>query len=341
MIYYIAQNKNFVQRGEAKNMIDMTDVPVLAQDFLSYMDTIKGKSAKTIREYHYDLRSFFRFLKLHYRLIPLESDLSTVSVTDIDLEFIKKITLSDLYAYMSYLSLDKSNKVTSRARKVASLRSFFNYLSTKAKLIEINPAKELESPKLGKRMPTYLNVDESKKLLNSIEGDNKERDFAIITLFLNCGMRLSELVSINLSQIKDDKLTVLGKGNKERTIYLNQASKNALNEYLRVRPKDNLIDKNALFISEQRKRISPRTVQYIVKKYIIAAGLDPEKISPHKLRHTAATLMYQYGNVDIRSLQEILGHESVATTEIYTHINKDQLKEAVNKNPLANFEKDE
>lgn len=317
----------------------MTDIPVLAQDFLSYMDTIKGKSAKTIREYHYDLRSFFRFLKLHYRLIPLDSDLSTITITDIDIEFIKKISLSDLYAYMSYLSLDKSNKVTSRARKVASLRSFFNYLSTKAKVLEVNPAKELESPKLGKRIPKYLNVEESKQLLNAIDGDNKERDFAIITLFLNCGMRLSELISINLSQIKDDKLTVLGKGNKERTIYLNQASKNALNEYLCVRPKDNLKDKNALFLSEQRKRISPRTVQYIVKKYIIAAGLDPEKISPHKLRHTAATLMYQYGNVDIRSLQEILGHESVSTTEIYTHINKDQLKDAVNKNPLANFEK--
>ena len=322
-------------------MIDMTDIPVLAQDFLSYMDTIKGKSAKTIREYHYDLRSFFRFLKLHYRLIPLDADLSTITVSDIDIDFIKKISLSDLYAYMSYLSLDKSNKVTSRARKVASLRSFFNYLSTKAKVLEVNPAKELESPKLGKRIPKYLNVDESKQLLNAIDGDNKERDFAIITLFLNCGMRLSELISINLSQIKDDKITVLGKGNKERTVYLNQASKTALNEYLRVRPKDNLKDKNALFLSEQRKRISPRTVQYIVKKYIIAAGLDPEKISPHKLRHTAATLMYQYGNVDIRSLQEILGHESVSTTEIYTHINKDQLKDAVNKNPLANFEKDE
>ena len=319
----------------------MTDIPVLAQDFLSYMDTIKGKSAKTIREYHYDLRSFFRFLKLHYRLIPLDSDLSTVSVADIDIDFIKKISLSDLYAYMSYLSLDKSNKVTSRARKVASLRSFFNYLNTKAKVLDVNPAKELESPKLGKRIPKYLNVDESKQLLNAIDGDNKERDFAIITLFLNCGMRLSELISINLSQIKDDKLTVIGKGNKERTIYLNQAAKMALNEYLRVRPKDNLKDKNALFLSEQRKRISPRTVQYIVKKYIIAAGLDPEKISPHKLRHTAATLMYQHGNVDIRSLQEILGHESVSTTEIYTHINKDQLKDAVNKNPLANFEKDD
>ena len=312
-------------------MIDFTDVPIFLQDFLSYMDTIKGKSANTVREYHYDLRNFLRFLKLHYRLVPADSEFESISVSDMDIEFIKKITLSDLYAYMSYLSLDRSNKVTSRARKVASIRSLFNYLTTKAKVLEINPAKELESPKLGKRIPKYLNVDESKQLLNAIDGDNKERDFAIITLFLNCGLRLSELISINLSQIKDDKLTVIGKGNKERTVYLNHASKTALNEYLRVRPNDNLKDKNALFLSERKKRISPRAIQYIVKKYITAAGLDTDKISPHKLRHTAATLMYQYGNVDIRSLQEILGHESVATTEIYTHINKEQLKDAVNK----------
>lgn len=321
-------------------MIDFTDVPVFLQDFLSYMDTIKGKSANTIREYHYDLRNFLRFLKLHYRLVPIDSEFESIVVSDMDIEFIKKITLSDLYAYMSYLSLDRSNKVTSRARKVASIRSLFNYLTTKAKVLEINPAKELESPKLGKRIPKYLNVDESKQLLNAIDGDNKERDFAIITLFLNCGLRLSELISINLSQIKDDKLTVIGKGNKERTVYLNHASKMALNEYLRVRPKENVKDKNALFLSERKKRISPRSIQYIVKKYLAAAGLDTDKISPHKLRHTAATLMYQYGNVDIRSLQEILGHESVATTEIYTHINKEQLKDAVNKNPLADFEPD-
>jgi len=322
-------------------MIDFTDVPIFLQDFLSYMDTIKGKSANTVREYHYDLRNFLRFIKLHYRLVPVDSEFESISVTDLNIDIIKKITLSDLYAYMSYLSLDRSNKVTSRARKVASIRSLFNYLTTKAKVLEINPAKELESPKLGKRIPKYLNVDESKQLLNAIDGDNKERDFAIITLFLNCGLRLSELISINLSQIKDDKLTVLGKGNKERTVYLNHASKMALNEYLRVRPNDNVKDKNALFLSERKKRISPRSVQYIVKKYLAAAGLDTDKISPHKLRHTAATLMYQHGNVDIRSLQEILGHESVATTEIYTHINKEQLKDAVNKNPLADFEPDD
>ncbi|MBQ7667758.1 MAG: tyrosine recombinase XerC [Clostridia bacterium] len=322
-------------------MTDYTDVPAFVQDFLSYMSTIKGKSSNTIREYHYDLRNFLRFLKLHFRLVPVSSNFESIEVYDIDIEFMKKIDLSDLYAYMNYLELDRSNKVVSRARKVASIRSLFNYLTVKAKILDQNPAKELESPKLGKRIPKYLNVDESKQLLNAIDGDNKERDYAIITLFLNCGLRLSELISININQIKDDKLTVIGKGNKERTVYLNHASKTALNEYMRVRPREGVKDRNALFLSERKKRISPRAVQYIVKKYLAEAGLDTDKITPHKLRHTAATLMYQYGNVDIRSLQEILGHESVATTEIYTHTNKEQLKDAVNKNPLADFEQEE
>lgn len=335
----IAQNKNFVQL-EVGMKTDYFDLPIIAQDFLSYMDTIKGKSKNTIHEYHYDLRSFFRFLKLHYKLVPANSEFDTISIIDLDMDFIKKISLSDLYAFMSYLSIDKSNKVASRARKVACIKSFFNYLTTKAKVLEINPAKELEAPKIGKRIPKYLNVDESKQLLNAIDGNNKERDYAIITLFLNCGLRLSELVSLNLSQISSDKMTVIGKGNKERTVYLNHACKNALNEYMRVRPRENLKDKNALFLSERKQRISTRTVQVIVKKYIELAGLDASKYSPHKLRHTAATLMYQYGNADIRSLQEILGHESVSTTEIYTHINKEQLQTAIDNNPLADFEQE-
>ena len=327
--------------GGRKLKIDYFDLPLFAQEYLTYMDTIKGKSSNTIIEYHYDLRSFFRFLKLHYRLVPVDSDFDSISVIDLSIETIKKISLSDLYAYMSYLSIDKSNKVAARARKVASIKSFFNYLLTKAKLIDVNPAAELDSPRLGKRIPKYLNIDESKQLLNIIDGPNKERDFAIITLFLNCGLRLSELVSLNIAQVSNDKMTVIGKGNKERTIYLNHASKIALNEYMRVRPKDNLKDKNALFLSERKQRISRRTVQWIVKKYLEMAGLDAEKYSAHKLRHTAATLMYQYGHADIRSLQEILGHESVSTTEIYTHINKEQLQNAIDNNPLAEFEKED
>jgi site-specific recombinase XerD len=236
---------------------------------------------------------------------------------------------------MSYVSRERDNNANSRARKVASIKSFFNYLTTKARLLEHNPAVELESPKIIKRLPRYLNIEESKMLLASVSGKNRERDYAILTLFLNCGLRLSELVSININKIKNDTLTVIGKGNKERTIYLNKACKSALNAYLRVRPVEGVIDKNALFLSERKKRISNKTVQYIVKKYIIAAGLDPERYSTHKLRHTAATLMYKHGHVDIRALQEILGHESVSTTEIYTHVDNQQLKEAVDSNPLA------
>ena len=320
---------------------DYFDLPLVAQEFLSYMDTIKGKSANTVLEYHYDLRSFFRFLKIHYRLVPPETDFDSISVTNFSTKILKKVTLSDLYAYMSFLSIDKNNKVASRARKVACLKSFFNYLLTKAKIIDYNPANELESPRLGKRMPKYLNIDESKQLLNTVDGPNKERDFAIITIFLNCGLRLSELVSLNINQVSDDKMTVIGKGNKERTVYLNHACKIALNEYMRVRPKENVKDKNALFLSERKQRISRRTVQWVVKKYLEMAGLDAEKYSAHKLRHTAATLMYQYGHADIRSLQEILGHESVSTTEIYTHINKEQLQNAIDNNPLAEFHKED
>ena len=204
-------------------------------------------------------------------------------------------------------------------------------------MLDYNPASELDSPKILKRLPKYLNIDESKRLLNSIDGKHRERDYAIITLFLNCGLRLSELVNININNIKNDTLTVIGKGNKERTIYLNNACINAINNYLKVRPVNGVKDKNALFLSERKQRISNKTVQSIVKKYIMLAGLDPERYSTHKLRHTAATLMYRYGNVDIRALQRILGHESISTTEIYTHVDDSQLRNAVFSNPLANI----
>jgi len=253
---------------------------------------------------------------------------------------IKTVTLSDLYEFISFLSRERDNNPTTRARKVASLKSFFNYLTNKAKLLNYNPASELESPKVFKRLPKYLNIDESKQLLNVIEGKHQERDYAIITLFLNCGLRLSELVNININNIKNDTLRVTGKGNKERTIYLNEACINAINDYLKVRPVDGVKDKNALFLSERKQRISNKTVQHIVKKYIALSGLDPERYSTHKLRHTAATLMYKYGKVDIRALQQILGHESISTTEIYTHVDNSQLRNAIDSNPLANLKKE-
>lgn len=312
----------------------MNELPIILKDFLNYMETIKGKSKNTIKEYFYDLRLFFRYLKV-YRDLTDESNFNKIDISDITIDHIKDVTLSDLYSYMSFLSRERDNSASSRARKVASIRSFFNYVTNKAKLLDYNPASELESPKILKRLPKYLNVEESKKLLSSIDGENRERDYAIITLFLNCGLRLSELVGINLNNIKNDSLTVVGKGGKERTVYLNNACIRAIEAYKRVRPVEGVKDRNALFLSQRKQRISNKTVQHIVKKYIKNAGLDPERYSTHKLRHTAATLMYKHGNVDIRALQEILGHESISTTEIYTHVDSQQLRNAADSNPLA------
>ena len=321
--------------------MNMDDAPLILRDCLNYMETIKGKSKNTTKEYYYDLRTFFRFMKLHKNIVDFNVEFNKIRIGDIDIELIRTISLSDLYEFMSFLTRERSNKSNSRARKVACLKSFFNYLHTKARLLDYNPASELESPKSVKRLPKYLNFEESKKLLDVVDGKHRERDYAIITLFLNCGLRLSELVNININNIKNNTLYVIGKGNKERTVHLNNACTKAIKRYLEVRPKDGVKDKNALFLSERKQRISNKTVQHIVKKYITEAGLDPERYSTHKLRHTAATLMYKYGKVDIRALQQILGHESVATTEIYTHVDNEQLKHAVENNPLANIGMDE
>lgn len=319
------------------------DIPFILKDFLSYMETIRGKSKNTIQEYYYDLRLFLRFLKIHKGLEQPGKEPGEIHIKNMDTNILKEVTLSDLYSFMSFLSRERDNSSSSRARKVASIRSFFNYITNKAKILDHNPALELESPKIMKRLPRYLNIEESKRLLAAIEGVHKERDFAIIMLFLNCGLRLSELVDININRIKNNILTILGKGNKERTIYLNEACQKAIEEYLKVRSVDGVKDKNALFLSSRKQRISSKTVQYIVKKHIKAAGLDPERYSAHKLRHTAATLMYKHGKVDIRALQEILGHESISTTEIYTHLDSQQIKNAVESNPLSNYfeEKDD
>ncbi len=315
---------------------EFTDMPDIVIEFLNYMLTIKNKSKKTISEYHYDLRTFLRYIKVT-KYSANEKDFTSISVTDITLDDIKKIDLTDLYSFMAFISRDRNNTAVTRARKVACLKSFYRYLHTKVKLIETNPTAELDSPKLVRRLPKYLNLEESVNLLQSVDGKkNVARDYAILTLFMNCGLRLSELVGININSIRGDILTVIGKGNKERTVYLNQACQDAIAAYKAERDKLKTIkDPKALFLSERKVRISPKTVQYLVKKYIQASGLDPDKYSPHKLRHTAATLMYKHGNVDIRALQAILGHESIATTEIYTHIDEDQLRKAVKSNPLS------
>ena len=323
--------------------INIEDNPGFLNSFLDYTATILNKSQNTVKEYNYDLNTFLKYILYHFKMTN-EKDLKQISIRNMSLETVSKITLDDIHSFLFYLTNTYNSKAATRARKVSSIRVFFNYLCNKAGLIEKNPAQNLETPKLDKRIPKYLTLDDSKKLLeavNDMDDRNKERDYAIITLFLNCGMRLSELVGINIKDINfnDQKLNVIGKGNKERTIYLNSACMNAVNKYLAVRTHDNVKydSKDALFLSERRERISNRTVQYIVKQELKRAGLDTNKYSVHKLRHTAATLMYKYGNVDIRALQELLGHESISTTEIYTHVDNSQIRNAVESNPLANI----
>lgn len=322
-----------------KQLLD--DAPFYLKDFIMYMETIKGKSSKTVDEYFFDLRTFLRYMKVLKGQAEID-DFDNISISDISVEFIREITLHDLYEYLSYTLRERLNNANSRARKVSSLKSFFKYLLNKAKLITFNPAAELDSPKKPKTLPKYLSLDESKQLLENIDGTYKIRDYAIITLFLNCGLRLSELAGINLKDIHEDKLTVFGKGSKERTVYLNSACVNAIDDYIKnERPKEGVKSphKDALFLSRINRRISVKTIQYIVKKHIEAAGLDSSKYSVHKLRHTAATLMYRYGHVDVRVLQEILGHTDLSTTQIYTHLDDDQLRNASESNPLADISK--
>lgn len=316
----------------------MYNLPEVAVEFLEYMETIRGKSKNTVTAYSYDLILFFRFIKIKRGYVATDMDINEIPVDDVDMYIINNISLADLYSFLSFAANQRDNKNYARARKVACIRSFFKYLY-KMKMIKENPSIELESPKINSRHPVYLTLEESKLLLSSIEGENKERDYAIITLFLNCGLRLSELISIDINKISNDILTVIGKGNKERTVYLNNACIDAINNYLKVRPIDGVKDKNALFLSERKRRISKRTVQYLVKKYLSISDLDTEKYSPHKLRHTAATLMYKYGKVDIRSLQQILGHENISTTQIYTHLDEEILRDAANANPLSEEKK--
>ena len=327
-------------------MINHEENPDYLNSFLDYTITILNKSPNTVKEYNYDLAMFLKFIKIRFNL-TYETDFSNIIIKVIPLSVIKKIKLDDIHAFLSYLTNTYNSKAATRARKASSIRVFFNYLCAKTNLIDVNPAQNLETPKLDRRLPKYLSLEDSKKLLSTTANEdnrNSERDYAIITLFLNCGMRLAELVGININDIdfSENKMTVIGKGNKERTIYLNKACVQAIKDYLNVRPKegiktDKFNSKKALFLSERKERISRRTVQYIVDKELTAAGLDTKKYSTHKLRHTAATLMYQYGNVDIRALQEVLGHESISTTEIYTHVANEQARNAIENNPLANI----
>ncbi len=316
--------------------------PPLVRNFLVYNETIKGKSDKSISEYFFDLQTFFRYILLSRGLVSSVIEFNEIDVTGVDIDLVKTITLNDLYAFLAYCKNERNNNTKTRARKVSTLRIFFRYLTIQEHLLDANPAELLESPKTKKSLPVHLTLENSLELLNSVSGDNAARDYCILVLFLNCGLRLSELVGININNIDSDgKMIVTGKGNKERLIYLNDACKAAIRDYLEVRPKDGIVstDRNALFISRNHRRISTKTVQHIVKTSLEKAGLSGLGYSTHKLRHTAATLMYQKGGVDVRVLQNILGHSSLSTTQIYTHIADSQIENAINSNPLANVKK--
>lgn len=322
----------------------------LVRDFLSYHEVIRGHSQKTVDEYFLDLRTFFRFLKIQRDVVDESVPFDEIPVNDVDLPFAAAVTRAEVYDFLAFLSRDrvKSERANlpeyglsaaSRARKIATLRSFYKYLTVKTGLLAENPIEALDSPKLRRALPKYLTVDECKTLLNSVGGRHYVRDYCILMLFLNCGLRISELVGLNLNDVHSDHLRVLGKGDRERIVYLNEAAVNALNDYITYRAgeagrKD--ISTRALFLSSRSQRISRSTVHSLVKKHLSEAGLDAEGFSSHKLRHTAATILLSRG-VDLKTLQELLGHEHLGTTEIYTHIESTDLKIAAESNPLAKF----
>lgn len=324
-------------------MADYQDCPVYLSEFLFYMLTIRGRSKRTVDAYYIDLRTFLRYIKCMKMVSHDPSDeefFYTLSIADVSLDILQQVSLSDVYQFLSYATTDRENNAKTRSRKVSSIRGLFNYLTKKTTYLKSNPVENLEVPTVRKSVPKYLTLEESLELLTSFDPQSKtyERDYCMVTLFLNCGMRLSELVGINLGDIRDDTVKLLGKGNKERIVYINDACKKAIYAYLPKRKQtQNEKHKQALFLSSRGTRITPRRVQQIIESCLKNAGLSGQGYSPHKLRHTAATLMYQHGDVDIRVLKEILGHASLSTTEIYTHVSSRQMEDAADRSPLANI----
>ena len=322
-----------------------TDCPQILREFLSYHETIKGQSQKTIQEYYLDLRMFLRFMVLVKNEMPYTTPLEDISIRNVDLDFIKTITITDIFDFLSYLANDRQSAESinpgigsaARARKLSAVKSFYKYLTTRTKQLQENPVADLEYPKLRKSLPKYLTMEQSAALLKSVSGQNEKRDYAILMLFLNCGIRRSELVNLNLSDVYEDRIRVIGKGNKERFVYFGSACRKAIDAYLPERNQKVLTDNRALFGSRDNNRISVTAVHRLVKKALLQAGLDSTQYSAHKLRHTAATMMLS-GGVDVKTVQEVLGHENLNTTQIYTHIESTELKIAAEANPLSKLD---
>ena len=325
-----------------------TDCPTILRDFLTYHETIKGQSQKTISEYYLDLRMFLRFIKLMRGDMPLNTKLDDIDIKDVDIEFIRSITTSDIFDFLSYLANDRvvnpdspapeyGISSTARARKLSAIKSFYKYLTVRTKQLQENPVADLEYPKLRKSLPRYLTLEQSAALLKAVSGQNEKRDYAILMLFLNCGIRRSELVGLNLTDVYEDRIRVVGKGNKERIVYFGAACRKAIDAYLVERNQKVLTDNRALFGSRDGNRISVTAVHRLVKKALLQAGLDATQFSAHKLRHTAATMMLS-GGVDVKTVQEVLGHENLNTTQIYTHIENTELKIASEANPLSKLD---
>ena len=325
-----------------------SDCPVFLRDFLTYHETIKGQSPKTISEYYLDLRMFLRFVRLMRNDMPIHASLDDIPIRDLTLDFVRDITASDVFDFLSYLANDRAINpessmtdygisATARARKLSAIKSFYKYLTVRTKQLQENPVADLEYPKLRKSLPKYLTFEQSAALLQAVSGQNEKRDYAILMLFLGCGIRRSELVGLNLTDVYEDRIRVIGKGNKERFVYFGEACRRAIDAYLPIREKQVLSDNRALFGSRDGNRISVTAVHRLVKKALMQAGLDSTQFSAHKLRHTAATMMLS-GGVDVKTVQEVLGHENLNTTQIYTHIENTELKIAAQANPLSKLD---
>ena len=325
-----------------------SDCPIILRDFLTYHETIKGQSQLTIHEYYLDLRMFLRFMKLMRGEMPITTRLDDIPIKDVDLEFVRDVTTSDIFDFLSYLANDRNPdpdapapdlgiSASSRARKLSAIKSFYKYLTVRTKQLQENPVADLEYPKLRKSLPKYLTMDQCASLLGSVSGTNQVRDYAILMLFLNCGIRRSELVGLNVTDVYEDRIRVIGKGNKERFVYFGTPCRKAIDAYMVERNKKVLTDNRALFGSRNGNRISVTAVHRLVDKALKQAGLDSTQFSAHKLRHTAATMMLS-GGVDVKTVQEVLGHENLNTTQIYTHIENTELKIAAQANPLSKLD---